>query len=106
MKYGTVTRLVGQTAQVAGILSGKRKVSEGFKREAVAEYLATYGEFGKAYVRQKKIWDDNNENTLQKEIIDGMELFRGWIHDQLKAAGVTHKLVSAEDQKYELEPAP
>lgn len=105
MKYDTVLMLWAQAAQLAPILSGKRKVSEDFKKAAVADYLATYGKYGKAYLRQKKIWDDNNENTLQKEILDSMDVLRATVNEKMKVAGYQHKLVSADEQKFELEPA-
>ena len=91
--------LYAQAAQLEAILKGTRKVSDGFKAELVKQYLATHANFCKDFAREKKVYDDNNENTLQKEIVD----FLKFDHERFETLGYQHKLVNKETQDYTLE---
>lgn len=81
--YTSLIKSLAQNVQTTAILSGKRKVSDAFKAEAVKEYAATYKQFLADLAKQKKIYDDNNENTLQKEIWDSMELLKAHLDASL-----------------------
>ncbi|MBI3858356.1 MAG: hypothetical protein HY293_21950 [Planctomycetes bacterium] len=95
--------LYAQGGQLESILKGTRKVSDGFKAELTKEYLATHGLFGRMFAHEKKVYDDNNENTLQKEIVDFLdECFKDG-HERFEKLGLKHKLVNKETQEWTFE---
>ena len=95
--------LYAQAAQLEAILKGTRKVSDGFQKDLTQQYLATLGLFGKDFAKEKKVYDDNNENTLQKEIVDFLtECFKA-DHARLEALGYKYTLTSKENNEYSLE---
>ena len=95
--------LFAQAAQLEGVLKGTRKVSDGFKKDVTQQYLATHGVFGKMFAHEKKVFDDNNENTLQKEIVDFLDECFKFGHERFKTLGYEHKLVSKENNEWSLE---
>lgn len=95
--------LYAQAAQLESILKGSRKVSDGFKAELTKQYLATHALFGKMYAHEKKVFDDNNENTLQKEIVDFLDECLKFGHERFDKLGYQHKLVNKENYEYSLE---
>jgi hypothetical protein len=95
--------LFAQAGQLEAILKGGRKVSDGFKTELTKSYLATHAVFGKQFAHEKKVYDDNNENTLQKEIVDFLdECFKSNL-ERFDKLGYQHKLVSKENHEYSLD---
>jgi hypothetical protein len=95
--------LFAQAAQLEAVLKGTRKVSDGFKKDLTQQYLATHGLFGKMFAHEKKVYDDNNENTLQKEIVDFLtECFKA-DHARLESLGYKYTLTSKENNEYSLE---
>ena len=88
--YTSLIKSLAQSVQAAAILTGERKVSDAFKAEALKEYTATYKQFLADLAKQKKIYDDNNENTLQKEIWDSLEMVKVHLADTLGKAGYAH----------------
>jgi hypothetical protein len=99
----SLIRLWGQLAQLEGILKGRRKVSDGFRQEAIRQYLATYRAFMTQFLKEKKIYDDNNENTLQKEIVDFLKVVLQAIDARVEAMGYRHKLLDKATQEHALE---
>jgi len=95
--------LYAQAGQLEAILKGTRKVSDGFKTELTQSYLATHSVFGKMYAHEKKVYDDNNENTLQKEIVDFLEECFKDDHERFTKLGYEHKLVNKENHEWKLE---
>jgi hypothetical protein len=95
--------LYAQAGQLEAILKGGRKVSDGFKKELTQSYLATHGVFGKMYAHEKKVYDDNNENTLQKEIVDFLDECLKFGHERFNKLGYQHKLVNKENHEWTLE---
>ena len=95
--------LFAQATQLEAVLKGTRKVSEGFQKELTKEYLATHAVFGKMFAHEKKVYDDNNENTLQKEIVDFLDECFKFNQERFGGLGYTHKLVNKETQEYSLE---
>lgn len=85
--YTSLIKGLAQNTQVTAILSGKRKVSDAFKAEALKDYAATYQLFLGDLAKQKKIYDDNNENTLQKEIWDSLEMVKEQLEKSLVVDG-------------------
>jgi hypothetical protein len=69
----------------------------------VKSYLSTYSLYSKAYAKEKKVYDDNNENTLQKEIVDTLEFLRTHLHERFQGMGLEHKAVNKENHEYSLE---
>jgi hypothetical protein len=103
MAFTTLIPALAQNAQLEAILSGKRKVSDAFRDAAVKQYLATYKGYITDLLKQKKIYDDNNENTLQKEIVDTLEFLRTHLHERFQGMGLEHKAVNKENHEYSLE---
>ena len=101
--YKLLIRYVAQSHQVENILSGKRKVSDSLKKEALKEYLQYHQAYCKEVLKQKKIYDDNNENTLQKEILDQLAFLRDFTHKRVKKTGHNLKLVNKATQEHKLE---
>ncbi len=98
--YTSLIKSLAQAVQVHNILCGMRKVSDGFKDAAVKEYLTTYRQFTADLAKQKKIYDDNNENTLQKEIWDSLEMVKTHLAETLGKVGLEH--VPAADGEFQL----
>jgi hypothetical protein len=88
--YTSLIKSLAQAVQVQAILTGARKVSDGFKDAAVKEYQITHRQFLADLAKQKKIYDDNNENTLQKEIWDSLEMVKTHLAETLGKAGYEH----------------
>lgn len=101
--HASLIRLWGQLAQLEGILKGTRHVSDDFRKETVRQYLATYRTFMTQFLKEKKIYDDNNENTLQKEIVDFLQVVVQTIHARVGALGYEHKLLDKATQEHALE---
>lgn len=101
--YKLLIRFVAQSDQIEKILSGRRKVSDGMKKVALKEYMAYHQAYCKEVAKQKKIYDDNNENTLQKEILDQLEFLRNHTHKRIAGTGYVIKLVDRSTQEYKLE---
>ena len=95
--------LYAQAGQLESILKGTRKVSDGFKKDLTQQYVGTLGVFGKDFAREKKVYDDNNENTLQKEIVDFLDECFKFNQERFTALGYTHKLVNKEAHEYSLD---
>ena len=95
--------LYAQAAQLEAVLKGARKVSDGFKKDLTQQYLGTLGLFGKDFAKEKKVYDDNNENTLQKEIVDFLDECFKFNQERFSGLGYTHKLVNKDTQEYALE---
>jgi hypothetical protein len=95
--------LYAQAAQLEAVLKGTRKVSDGFKNDLTTQYLSTHALFGKDFAKEKKVYDDNNENTLQKEIVDFLDECFKFNQERFTGLGYTHKLVNKETQEYALE---
>jgi hypothetical protein len=95
--------LYAQAAQLEAVLKGTRKVSDGFKKDLTQQYLATHSLFGKMFAHEKKVYDDNNENTLQKEIVDFLDECWKFDHERFEAAGYKHTVVNKENFEYSLE---
>ena len=95
--------LFAQANQLEAILKGGRKVSDGFKTELTKQYLATHAVFGKMFAHEKKVYDDNNENTLQKEIVDFLDECFKFGHERFDKLGYQHKLVNKENHEWTLE---
>ncbi len=96
-------KILGQVTQLENVHNGTRKVSDAFKAEAAKQYLATYALYSREIAKQKKIYDDNNENTLQKEIYDSLDFLRSLLQQRLKKVGFDHKLVNKETHEHALE---
>jgi hypothetical protein len=103
--HSIILPYVAQAGQVEKILKQERKVSEPFRQDAIKGYLATAAAFGKEQAKQIKIYNDNNENTLQKEIVDQLDFLHKGILKRFEAAGFRHKLVDPKTFAVELEPA-
>ena len=95
--------LYAQAGQLEAVLKGTRKVSDAFKQELTKEYLSTHAVFGKMFAHEKKVYDDNNENTLQKEIVDFLDECFKFNQERFNGLGYTHKLVNKETYEYSLD---
>lgn len=93
----------GQSGQLEAVLKGTRKVSDAFKADVEKQYLATHNLFARQFAQEKKVFDDNNENTLQKEIVDFLDECFKFNQERFGGLGYTHKLVNKETQEYSLE---
>ena len=92
-----------QSGQLESALKGTRKVSDAFKKELQQSYLATHTLYARAYAQEKKVYDDNNENTLQKEIVDFLTEATKADHARLEALGYKYTLTNKETNEYSLE---
>jgi hypothetical protein len=90
--------LFAQANQLEAILKGGRKVSTASRRTH-QQYLATHGLFGKMFAHEKKVYDDNNENTLQKEIVDFLDECFKFDHERFDKLGYQHKLVKQGESR-------
>jgi len=93
----------GQSGQLEAASKGTRKVSDGFKAELQKQYLATHNVFARQYAQEKKVYDDNNENTLQKEIVDFLAECWKADHARIEGLGLKYNLTNKETQEYSLE---
>jgi hypothetical protein len=105
---GLVSKLLishwSQSAELANIQNQTRKVSDGFRKELEKSYADTHGKVSRAYAKERKVYDDNNENTLQKEIVDFLEALWGTYEEQLGAMKLQAKVVNRDNYEYVLEP--
>ena len=85
------------------IFKGTRKVSEAFKSDLIKQYLATHTLFSRDFARERKVYDDNNENTLQKEIVDFLDECFKFDHARFDKVGYKHTVVNKENHEYSLE---
>lgn len=92
-----------QSGQLEAVLKGTRKVSDGFKAELQKQYLATHNLFARQYAQEKKVFDDNNENTLQKEIVDFLTECWKADHARIEGLGLKYNLTNKDAQEYTLE---
>ena len=95
--------LWAQSNQLESVLKGTRKVSDGFKGEVEKQYLNTLSLFSRQYAQEKKVYDDNNENTLQKEIVDFLTECWKADHARVEGAGYKLTLTNKETNEYSLE---
>lgn len=95
--------LWSQSGQLEAALKGTRKVGDAYKAELEKQYLGTHQTWSKMFAHEKKVYDDNNENTLQKEIVDFMDLCFKTNQKRLEGAGRKHKLVNKETHEYSFE---
>jgi hypothetical protein len=96
VSHTSLIRLWGLSIQLEKILKGERKVSDPFKAEIQKQYLATLKAFVLQLRKEHKIFDDNNENTLQKEIIDYLDFVFDFMKKRFAAAGYEHKPLDKE----------
>jgi len=95
--------LFAQSVQLESAIKGTRKVSEAFQKDAKAQYLATHTVYARMFAQEKKVYDDNNENTLQKEIVEFLAECFKTDHARLEALGYKYTLTSKENNEYSLE---
>ncbi len=95
--------LFAQADQLEAVLKGTRKVSDGFKAELVKQYLATHSVFSRDFAKERKVYDDNNENTLQKEIVDFLDECFKFDHERFEKLGYQHKVVNKDQHEYALD---
>jgi hypothetical protein len=95
--------LWAQSNQLEAVAKGTRKVSDAFKAEVEKQYLATLTLFSRAYAQEKKVYDDNNENTLQKEIVDFLTECWKADHARVEGAGFKFTVINKENHEYSLE---
>jgi hypothetical protein len=102
--HRSLIQVWAQTGQLEAALKGTRKVSDAFKADISKQYLATHKIYSQQFAKERKVYDDNNENTLQKEIVDFLDFIWKDMHKRIEAGGLEHKLVSKETHEYELAP--
>lgn len=95
--------LYAQAAQLESILKGGRKVSDAFKADLTKQYLGTHALFSRDFAREKKVYDDNNENTLQKEIVDFLDECFKDDHERFEKVGYKHTVVNKDSFEYSLD---
>jgi len=95
--------LWAQAGQLEAILKGTRKVSDGFRKDVETQYLATLSVFSRQFAQERKVFDDNNENTLQKEIVDFLSECSKADHARFEGLGYKLTLTNKETQEYSLE---
>lgn len=95
--------LYAQSGQLESALKGTRKVSDGFKKELQGQYLATHTLFSRSYAQEKKVYDDNNENTLQKEIVDFLTEAWNADHKRIESLGYKYTVTNKENHEYSIE---
>jgi len=101
--HASLLNLYARSVQMAKIAGKARTVSDAFRKAVVQNYLASHQLFLRQFKKELKIWDDNNENTLQKEIVDFLTFMRDLIYKELKKAGVAHKEINKDTFEYALE---
>lgn len=104
VSHRSLIQVWAQAMQVEQILKGKRKVSDAFRADTLKQYLGTHKLYSVHFAKEKKVYDDNNENTLQKEIVDFLDFISKEMHARFAAGGLEHKVVSKENHEYELVP--
>ncbi len=65
--------------------------------------MASHKLFLRQFAKEQKIFDDNNENTLQKEIVDFLGFMKDLVYKNLKKAGLEHKAIDKDKLEYSLE---
>lgn len=95
--------LFAQAGQLEAILKGTRKVSDAFRKDVTEQYLATLSLYDKMFGHEKKVYDDNNENTLQKEIVDFLDSCYKFNQERFETLGYKQSLVNKEDRVYSFE---
>ena len=95
--------LWAQSGQLEAVAKGTRKVSDGFKKDLQSQYLTTHQVFSRQYAQEKKVFDDNNENTLQKEIVDFLTECWKADHARIEGAGFKLTLTNKENHEYSLD---
>jgi hypothetical protein len=103
VSHKSLLPLWAQAGQLEAALKGARKVGDAFLADLKSSYLGTHQAWSKMYAHEKKVYDDNNENTLQKEIVDFLEVCFTANQKRLGAVGLKHKLVSKETHEYAFE---
>jgi len=110
--YAPATREIARTSLVnlharsvqLGKIAGKsRKVSEGYRQAVVRSYLDSLRLFSAQHAREEVIYEKNEENTLQKEIVFCLRLAKKVIQGNLKKAGLEHRVVNKETHEYALD---
>jgi hypothetical protein len=104
VSHRSLIQVWAQTGQLEAALKGTRKVSAAFKSDLEKQYLATHRIYSQQFAKERKVYDDNNENTLQKEIVDFLDCIWKEMHKRIEAGGLEHKLVNKETHEYELVP--
>jgi len=104
LSHRSLIQVWAETAQLEAILKGKRKVSDAFKADLQKQFLGTQKLFSMAFAKERKVYDDNNENTLQKEIVDFLDGISKNMRGRIEAGGLEVKLVNKENHEYELAP--
>ena len=99
----TVISIIGVGAGVAALIIALA-INAGFKADLTKQYLATHKVYSQQFAKERKVYDDNNENTLQKEIVDFLDCVWKDMHKRIEAGGLEHKLVSKDAHEYELVP--
>ncbi|HZE98862.1 MAG TPA: hypothetical protein VE981_17775 [Planctomycetota bacterium] len=94
--------LWAQSSQLEAVAKDKRKVSDGFKAELQKQYLGTLTLFSRAFAQERKVYDDNNENTLQKEIVEFLTECWKADHARVEGLGYKYTVVNKEDHVYSL----
>ncbi|MBV8879912.1 MAG: hypothetical protein JO332_08120 [Planctomycetaceae bacterium] len=92
-----------QSGQLEAALKGTRKVSDAFKKDLQTQYLAAHQVFSRQYAQEKKVYDDNNENTLQKEIVDFLTECWKADHARIEGLGLKYTVTNKENHEYSLE---
>jgi hypothetical protein len=103
MSYVSLIPALAQAAQIEKIVKGGRKVSDAFKAELFKSYAQTYSLYSRAHAKEKKVYDDNNENTLQKEIVDTLDFIREHLQGRFAGMGLELKPVNKENHEYSVE---
>jgi len=104
VSHKSLIQVWAQTGQLEAALKGTRKVSAAFKADLEKQYLSTHRIYSQQFAKERKVYDDNNENTLQKEIVDFLDCIWKEMHKRIEAGGLEHKLVNKETHEYELVP--
>jgi hypothetical protein len=95
--------LWAQAGQLEAILKGTRKVSDAFKKDVQNQYLGTLSVFSRQFAQERKVFDDNNENTLQKEIVDFLTECSKADQARFDSLGYKLTLTNKEAHEYSLD---
>ncbi len=101
--HTSLINLHARSVQIQKIAGKSRNASDNFRRAVVRDYLDSHKLYHHQLRRQQKIFDDNNQNDMQKEIVDFLTFARDMIHKNMKKAGVEHKMVDKDAFEYSLE---
>jgi len=99
----SLLNMYSRAGQIEKIAAKARKVSDGFRQAVVKNYLDSLKLYLRQFKKELKIFDDNNENTLQKEIVDFLTFMKDLVFKNLKKAGLEHKEVNKETFEFSLE---